>query len=191
MSVPIEQWAKDTGRELPIAKRALTLQVLTCYSCGEKHDGVALHAFNKPAEPWSHWYSCPTNGDPVPLSVGFKDELPVEYPRRVIGDLDRAMQHGKFLAVIFYVDAKGVVYCQWNAQDFPHAAFEACQKLFAEQCAKNGGLPAPLEPLPRANNSRTFDASKLFPGLAKSVPLLTGHDPAAKIDQAEPGNGQG
>jgi hypothetical protein len=159
------------------------LDVLSCYSCGERHEGVTLHAFNKPIEPWTHWYTCPDSGDPVTLSVDGKHAAPVERVRRVVTDIERAAQVGRWLACIFFVEegprrGELITTLLWNQEDFPHAVYENCQDLLAKECAKHGGLPAPVAPLPRANGP----LSKLFRPIAEPMPPLNG-------DQAEPGNG--
>lgn len=181
MSVPIHQWAEDTGRILPENTDGLSLHVLSCYSCGQQHENISLHQFSKPNPPWTHWFTCPISGDPVCMTVVLKGETPVEQCRKVIADLDRAMIAGRYLSAIFYMSAKDRVTLQWVSEDFPHKEYETCQKLLADECAKQGGLPAPVGPLPRAN-PQVFDASKLFG--PKAVPKA----PARELDEVLGGN---
>ena len=95
------------------------------------------------------------------MTIQLKGDVPVEYCRKVMADLDRAVAAGRYLSVIFYVEPKGSIRIQWVAENFPHGDYATCQKLFAEQCDKHGGLSAPLEPLPRANPEK-FDLAKVF-----------------------------
>ncbi len=163
-----------------------TMQVLSCYSCGERHDEVELQKFSKDDPIWTHWYSCPKSGDPVPMKFSTKDGAPpVEQVRKALADLDRAIASGKWLSAIFFMSGKDRVTIQWISENFPHAEYATCERLFASESAKHGGLPAPLEPLPRAAGyqpSQEFDLSKVLPGLMpQPIPAGSFRD---RIDEA-------
>lgn len=36
-----------------------------CGRCGGKHEGIIAYPFAHPPRGWSHWATCPTNGQPI------------------------------------------------------------------------------------------------------------------------------
>lgn len=131
-----------------------TIQIVQCYSCGEQHGAVQLQPYVKPSPPWTHWFCCPTNGDPVPLTLIYQENQPeqaVELNRRVVSDFAKAYGNGRWLAAIFFVDGDKV-YSGINASEWPHKEYETALALLQQHAEKHGGLPKP-EPLPRAARS--------------------------------------
>ena len=131
-------------------KSGAFLVIHDCYSCHERHDHVAVTPYRTDNSPWTHWYACPTNGDPVPMTIQVKGENPVEVCRRIMRDVDEALAAGSLMSAIFYVGRDGKLKMRWMTDKFPFGYFDETSRLLAEHNAKNGGITKPVEPLPRA-----------------------------------------
>jgi hypothetical protein len=141
-------------------RQSLSLQIVECYSCRQQHGAVELKAFAKPPEPWTHFYVCPTNGDPVPVALKMRNGNAIEYLRKVVADLDTAQVRGRWLSAIFYIQEDGGVMLLHNQFDWPHKAFETAIDLFKQQAAKSGGLPE-AGPLPIGTPPKPGDVVKI------------------------------
>ena len=40
-----------------------------CARCGERHQDLRFNPLTYPADEWTHWAPCPTNGEPIMLCI--------------------------------------------------------------------------------------------------------------------------
>lgn len=149
------------------------LRIIDCYSCHGGHDHQPITPYRTENPPWTHWFLCPTNNEPVPMTISLKNDSPVETSRKILADLDEAFGNGAMLCAIFF-PVRGKLELRWHTNKFPHSQFEPAVNLLREHHEKHGGLPAPT-PLPRAEK-KVF---KLPEGLFKQ-------QPPADVHYAEP-----
>jgi hypothetical protein len=132
------------------------MQITQCYSCGGIHEHVPVTPYRTDNAPWTHWYMCAENNEPVPLAIQIKQGNPVEVVRRFIRDLDMAMAHDNVLACIFYVARDGKLRLMCHTDKFAHAMLDEAPKLLTSELPKLGGVAKPTEPLKKATNARRF-----------------------------------
>ena len=46
-----------------------TVDVYECVRCGRDHDDLEFHKLARPSDSWTHWATCPNNGEPVLVKV--------------------------------------------------------------------------------------------------------------------------
>ena len=86
-----------------------TIDLLECFSCGSKHEGVPLHEYNCPSPPWTHHYVCPSSGDPVSIATAEVDGKPTIIHQDIANGLSVARRAGHYLVAIFHKKDPGVV----------------------------------------------------------------------------------
>ena len=47
----------------------MNVNIRHCARCGGDHDGLEFRSFDLPAGKFTHWAPCPTNGEPVLMTV--------------------------------------------------------------------------------------------------------------------------
>jgi hypothetical protein len=130
---------------------AATIDIHLCDACGGEHEAVKLHPYAMPKPPFTHWYSCPANTDPVPLAVMNHASGPVQLHTKVIRDLVMAQLHGPMLVYIASV-VNGRVIKTRHCFSFPKELYADVYGWLQEDLDKDSGvLPAPTAPLRRAN----------------------------------------
>jgi hypothetical protein len=80
------------------------ITVNECGSCGGVHERVLLHKYIKPIGPYTHWYSCTTTGDPVPLCltmIGKSTALEIQAP--ILRELISALIDTRYLIAVWRV----------------------------------------------------------------------------------------
>lgn len=143
--------------ENAVIKGGAFLDLEQCYCCGDKHWSVQLTPYRHDNTPYTHWYNCPKNGDPVPMTIEMRKDGPVEINRKIVRDLDEALAHGNFMCAIFFVGKDGKIQLRWHTHLFPHSQFDETAAVLARHNTANGGIAKPTEPLPRGKpRSQTF-----------------------------------
>ena len=57
-------------------EETMSLPVTACARCGENHDAIKYRRFQRPVVDddgtvWDWWGTCPTNGDPILMHMGY------------------------------------------------------------------------------------------------------------------------
>ena len=56
----------------------MAITVLTfnrCARCGGEHEAIEVKALTRPGEPYTHWATCPANGEPILVAFIPDDEM--------------------------------------------------------------------------------------------------------------------
>ena len=84
---------------------ATGLTVHKCAACDGKHEGIVMNEYTRPPAPFTHWYNCPTIGDPVPVALAMMHNgAGLELNGPVCQALAAAQVAGMFLAMVCYHD---------------------------------------------------------------------------------------
>jgi hypothetical protein len=109
-----------TGEKAPIASiDRQNITVHQCAACDGRHENIEVHDFNRPRPPFTHWYTCPALGDPVPLCLAMlKSGEAIELNGPVCQALAEAQIAGRFLVAVFFVQ-DGVLMLRRTTYKFP------------------------------------------------------------------------
>jgi hypothetical protein len=131
---------------------AATIDIECCCACAERHEGINLHPYVNAQPPFTHWYSCPKNNDPVPLTVVNHQTGPVQLSHRVIRDLVMATMHGSALVFIASEVSRGRLMYNRHSLSFDKSNYGKCLEWLQQDLDKDAGvLPAPVAPLRKAD----------------------------------------
>lgn len=127
----------------------MQVRIPKCSACGQEHPDVEVGALATPQQPFTHWYQCPTNGDPVLLALlTVEDQAPEVIHAQILQAVTRCMLAKKYLIAFFRVEA-GQVWCDPPVYDgWPDGDFDAAIRLLADQFEKL--KPQPSE-MPKAD----------------------------------------
>lgn len=135
--------AKLEGQQLDVHK---------CAACDGRHDAIQVQSFNRPVQPYTHWYQCPTLGDPVPISIAMLtagDAIELDGP--VCQALAEAQIAGRWLVAVFHIDVDGRLILRRSSQKFPtgdllqSAEHKGCIGLLKENFEQEVGTQQPQE----------------------------------------------
>jgi hypothetical protein len=152
---------------------AATIDIDTCPACRQRHEEVKLHPYVNAQPPFTHWYSCPENTDPVPLTIAMHNGLPNVLNSGILRNLIQAHLHGNYLVMITSLPqgAARLVTHRHTLNFQRERAAEATSWVLAELEAEAGILPKPDKPLTPAKLEflqplRSNDLKKVdgFPG---------------------------
>lgn len=59
--------------DLPQKGESFVTSLGNCARCGEKHVELRFKPLTHPADEWTHWALCPTNGEPIMLRISEPD----------------------------------------------------------------------------------------------------------------------
>lgn len=134
----------------------LSVNVVECPACGQKHEALDIQSFKTASPPWTHWYTCPVNGDPVPITLDTKGSVPIEVNNTIIQSLVKAQETGAYLTAVFR-SKDGEVILERTSHQFP-TTFESkdgksstfddvLSQLLRDDLRKDIGPPPRKEPL--------------------------------------------
>jgi hypothetical protein len=99
------------------------IRIRDCGACGKSHEGVEIKEFSKEHPPWTHWYACPDNSDPVLVTLLVTNSGQVHQVKdSVVQHLARAEMAGQYMVAIFYMEG-GKQHLQRITWDFPTGEF--------------------------------------------------------------------
>jgi len=118
-----------------------------CYACDAMHNALPLHAYKRSVPPWSHWYTCPTLGEPVSLTIVTDGKGNVEIANSVLRSLADATRCGRYMVAIWYLDG-GKIMMTRTTCEYPQGEFAASVRLLDSDLAKEAGpaLPTIMQP---------------------------------------------
>lgn len=114
--------AKESVEITDVDTAEMQLKIENCYSCNGPHEGLACHGYKTGHAPFTHWYTCPTTGDPCTLTLKHRKNQNAELNRDVLGALTEAQQAGTFMVIICFVE-EGVMQYRRMTFAFPHNFF--------------------------------------------------------------------
>ena len=168
-----------TGEPLPEQQ----VSIHKCAACDNRHDVVELHEYGRIQPPFTHWYECPTLGDPVPVTIGMMgDGTGMELSGPTMQSLARAAKSGRWMAVVFYVedtDQGRMVKMETHTQRFPRSDFfedgdhKGCLGLLREWCERDAGVQAPqaMQPAKRPVPLRSLNGNAAPEAEKQRIPL--------------------
>lgn len=139
----------------------LSIRIHKCPSCDGKHDQVDCHEYAVRRAAWTHWYTCPSTGDPVSVLVEVEGGKLYEIDPAIIETLMQARKAGKFVVAVFRQEQAGEnlwnTHCVQHPYDFPTDHFATCVNLLREAFDKVAGPPPKAdEPMRRATPKPTL-----------------------------------
>lgn len=124
-----------------------------CYACDARHEGIALHEYKTPNPPWTHWFTCPNTGDPVPVTLVQSRGLAIEIHNAILRRVMQAQASGSFMVAIFRREPKEptgyTIFLNRETHRFPNDDYEAVIEQFANNLRDELG-PMKAKPLPPA-----------------------------------------
>lgn len=148
--IPGEQ-PTPTGKPLEVGEQRLSVQ--HCEACDGRHEGLQVFSYVRPRTVHTHWYKCPTVGDPVPISlIGLSDGRGILIDSDVCRALVNAQLAGRWCVAFFIVTADGQLTAQHKTHRFPHGDFfgaggesKGCIKMLTELFEREVGPQQPAE----------------------------------------------
>ena len=67
--VVVEQVAKLVEEKGVVVQKIYVSSVGSCARCGSDHTSVEFTLLERPCEDWTHWGTCPNNGEPIMLKM--------------------------------------------------------------------------------------------------------------------------
>lgn len=136
----------------PMDTRGNVLDVRHCPVCDGMHNGLPVTAFAKQTPPWTHWFTCPTTGDPVPLTlVMMSPDRGIEINNVLIRALVHAQSTNAYMVAIFRVE-DGQIKLDRTTHNFPTGDFVNCVTLLRQDLDREMGPPQQTIPLQPAVN---------------------------------------
>jgi hypothetical protein len=137
----------------------LAIRIAECYSCGGLHEGVLLNDFKTSRAPYTHWFSCPTTEDPVPLVVSCgEDGGPVEISPELLHPVREAARHGRYFMMMCYItdepESQEPVKLHQLSKDFPSDLYESSIRWTERELRKAGVFPIRPADLPPPSERR-------------------------------------
>ena len=117
-----------------------------CGSCGKSHSISAINKYSTPQPPYTHWYICPTTGDPCGASIVSQNGKEQTINASVLSRLATAHACENFLVAICWVDNGKLKYTR-QALSFPHRFFHDCAEHVRQDLESEVGPPQPAEPM--------------------------------------------
>jgi hypothetical protein len=113
-----------TGEKAPIASiDRQNLNVHQCAACDGQHENIEVHDYNRPQPPFTHWYMCPTLGDPVPIALAMlKEGQALELNGPICQALAEAQIAGRFMVAVFMIK-DGQLLLRRTTHKFPTAEY--------------------------------------------------------------------
>lgn len=136
-----------------------TFDIGNCHCCHERHEGLALKAYQQEHPIWTHWYACPMTGDPVNLRLVNVQGSLHERNNAVLRDIERAFQEASYYVTIVRFDGKRS-HRNRHKVEYPREHLDWVQEQERIDIAQQlGALPAPDGPLPKA---KRFEMTRIF-----------------------------
>lgn len=133
--------SEENNAPAPIDTTGQKLNVTNCPSCDAPHQDLEISSFNKHTPPWTHWFTCPSTGDPVPLTLVMVDpKSGIEVNNVIIRNLVHAQQRGAYMVSIFRIE-DGQVKLDRTTFNFPTGDFVNCISLLKADLEREIGPP--------------------------------------------------
>jgi len=142
-SPPVEFEPMPTGES--------KLSIRECAACGGQHADLEIHEYKHRTPVGTHWFICPTTGDPVGLTLVMMDgQNGLEVHERIVLSLIEAQKSDSYLSAIFRID-EGLVKLTRTTHNFPTGDFSKCLGLLKDDLERElQNAPTPLEAMQEA-----------------------------------------
>jgi len=67
--IQVEAVAKLIANEKVLINKVYSKAITNCARCGGNHDLVTFLLLDRPCDDWTHWGTCPTNGEPIMMKM--------------------------------------------------------------------------------------------------------------------------
>lgn len=116
------------------------INIQHCPACDGPHENLELNQFNHDNPPWTHWFSCPTLKDPVPLTLLAIGRDGMEIRNDVVLSVARGAQANNYMAAIFRVEG-GKLLLERHTQHFDPGNFSKAVELLKQNLEDEVGPP--------------------------------------------------
>jgi len=157
----------------------LVFDVAECPVCGGEHSGITLNKY-KGKSCWSHWYDCPTIGDPVSVAISVDKGSYGQAHKDMVGAMQRASAAGVgMLGFVIWKQGR-TLYLHRVRDAFPIEDLEAGMKQLQSMPRPEGDTttwadlilmdlekelgPPPKQPLPSVPRGTVPKRITLFEG---------------------------
>lgn len=97
------------------------VRIQECSACGASHESVALTEYQKKVGPFTHWYVCPTLGDPCQVALlSLSGENGIELSGPICQALIEAQLAGRYMVAVWFIDQEGKLRLKRKDNRFPH-----------------------------------------------------------------------
>jgi hypothetical protein len=144
-----EALSKKSNAPVPLVG-SIVLDSHSCFSCGGKHSQIECKPYSKDNPPYTHFYLCPTTGDPVGIAIVVSNNIRMELHDKAVRDIFEAQGKPLMFIVARMTKANEVTVTVHN-ESFPFARYEDVVRLTAITLKKMMPPEKPSEPLPLAD----------------------------------------
>ena len=107
-----------TGEIAKLEGQNLTVQ--KCAACDGKHEAIQMREYARRPVPFTHYYLCPTLGDPVPVALAMMTNGgAMELSGTICQALAAAQVSGRFMVATFWLDDDRRLRMHLHEQKFP------------------------------------------------------------------------
>lgn len=133
-----------TGQPAPLSGQSVNIRQCPC--CDGSHDGLDVREFAKSQGPFTHWFLCPTLGEPVSISLlMLSSGEGLELNGAVCQSIAKAQLSGRYLIAVFVISAEGKLELHRTSQKFPTGDFEECVNMLRKNLSSETGPAQPLQ----------------------------------------------
>lgn len=127
----------------------MEVTVSQCPSCKSHHGTTPVTRYLEERHPWTHYFSCPTTGEPVNVSVVFDEHGKIiNLNSDLMQWIVEASRDGVYLASIWHLK-NGLPVMRRQTKQFPTAHFQECWRQLQDNLSTEIG-PPPQQPMQRA-----------------------------------------
>lgn len=89
----------------PVSLGTTTVNIKECPVCKSKHEDIALTEFKTGGYgPFTHWYLCPSTGDPAMLSlISIGDGVGIDIDHNILSQVLTAQASGRYMVAVWRV----------------------------------------------------------------------------------------
>jgi hypothetical protein len=150
-SPELENIAPLTGAPVDASQAGNKMAINVCAACQGSHRDIDIHEFQTPQRPWTHWYTCPTLGDPCPVALAqMRNGEGMNLDGDVCQSLAAAQQSGQWLVAVFWIDEERRIQCRRSVNKLPLSDVPRIVQMFKDSCQEIIGGAAQPEQMAEA-----------------------------------------
>jgi hypothetical protein len=130
------------------------IDVRNCGSCDCAHQQLTVRPLAaRQSHGFTHCYTCPTTGDPVPVALYKHDGSLVEVAPAALRALISAAARGRYMVAVFVSEGE-TVHLHRTTSSWPTGQFALGLKMLADDIDREVGPPVTDTPMERAERPR-------------------------------------